>query len=432
MAIWLAIWLFQNDDILVDERFRVEFVVLDVLATTKRGELISDLSIEDFIVTENRQKVDITYFEILDLRVPEVDQTDEVLKVAADPQDVPQIILVLDLDSVEHFHLLDAFDQTRKFLAELGEQHVLLCLYSLQNGNITDGFVSDTNVALLDFDQYVDRTYARMFDDRGEPFSEMKGEYQSQSLGSRTPSGMLSGAKNMSDIADAFQQCHLFGGGAAACIQDTLNQILEEQELRALRVINQIESLMYKFQETDGLKMIYFVSPGFSVRAPQAPQQLARAHLNKIRGDRSGADPMSRFYGGYKLEDEYQRVVHGFVRNRVIFHTVDMFNGKMTNRIDQTGFGSVNLGSSVSGIEFQFQMDMDSGLEKLADDSGGSFHQVRMIPELIANSIKNNRLFYVLGYTSPSTEPGRFRDIRIKCKRKGVKLAHRKGYLGAS
>ncbi len=443
-AILFMLFWVQNDDIVVDERFRVEYVVLDIRATTRGGELVTDLSPEDFVITENRKKVDITFFDVLDLRGTTSDQLPESLAMAEKPKPevpvnpgppVPQVILALDLDSAEHLGMLDAFDQTREFLASFADQNILLNVYSLQNGRVTQGFVTDVSVALADFDEYVDKTYGRMFDSGKEAFSELKGSTQDGPRQTRRPSTtLLPGPKSLSDIENAYEQCLRYRAGkASACIRDTLREVLEEQELQALRVINQIESLTYHFQDTQGLKIMYFISPGFSVEAPQAPQQLAQIYLNQLEETGREQDPSMMFRGsGYSLRDEYQRVVHAFIRNRVVFHTIDIFNtGTAANRSISAEHG-LGSGPSLDRVYHQYEFDMGSGLSQLADDSGGSFHQLSRMAEFIVENIEQNRFYYVIGYTSPSSKPGKFRTIKIKSKRKGVKLSHRKGYIGAS
>lgn len=445
IGLTLALWAFQNDDIVVDERFRVEYVVLDVLATTRQGDLVTDLTVDDFVVTENRKKVDINYFDVLDLRNREsasiTGEFVETLPVEKSPTiqagpSVPQVILALDMDDVEHLQLRNTFDQVREFLVGLTQEQILLNIYSLQNGQVTEGFVASSEFALADFDEYVENTYRRMFDDRDGPNQSMRTVDNRNNFGPTSDRSMLqAGPKSLDDIERALEQCMiLFQEDAVRCVNDTLRQVMDEQETRSLRVINQLESLMYRFQETNGLKIMYFISPGFSISAPVAPQQLVNRYLQRLqatnRPDRAGAPFMPG--RGYSLRDEYQRVVHAFVRNRVVFNTIDMFNtGQAQQRSISAEYGGSG-GMELGQIYRQYEIDMDSGLVELAEDSGGSFHQVTMIADLIDRSIGSSRFFYVLGYQSPSSKPGKFRKLKVKVKRKGVKVSHRKGYIGAS
>ncbi|MCB1042083.1 MAG: VWA domain-containing protein [Acidobacteria bacterium] len=422
---------YQNDDLVVNERFRVEYVVLDVLATTRKGELVTDLTAEDFEVVENRKQVKIESFDVLDLRgdvlsrEPEISEDEEIPK-----QTVPQVIVAMDIDDAEHLDVKMAFGQVREFLVALGDQKVSLNLYSLQNGAITKGFVTDANRALEQFDEYVyraeDRNYDRQSRSATSSSRQVGGPYGNLST-------LIPGPKSLADIEEAFERCTRFGEGrAVACIMETLGQVMDEQELRALRVINQIESLLYHFQDTEGLKIMYLVSPGFSVDTPMAPQQLAQIYLNRVHRVNDDVTRPGTVMAGYSVRDEYERVVHAFVRNRVIFHTLDIFNTGIARSRSFSAEYASSAGSQMEQTYQTYEHDMGSGLGKLADDSGGSFHQLSNLAEFTAESVSQNRFFYVIGYTSPSTKPGKFRKIKIKCKRKGVELQHRKGYVGAS
>lgn len=49
----------------------------------------------------------------------------------------------------------------------------------------------------------------------------------------------------------------------------------------------------------------------------------------------------------------------------------------------------------------------------------------------MTQSVSQQRFFYILGYHSPAKNSGKFRKIKVKVKRRGVKLAYRRGYYGA-
>jgi hypothetical protein len=77
-------------------------------------------------------------------------------------------------------------------------------------------------------------------------------------------------------------------------------------------------------------------------------------------------------------------------------------------------------------------MEIASGISELTEESGGRFFQTYTLTNPIQKVLDEDRFSYLIGYQSPDGRPGRFRKIKIKVKRKGVKLYYRQGYYGGS
>ena len=433
---------FQDSELYINEKFRVEFVLLDVVATDKKGNILTDLKESDFVVTENGKKVDITYFEVLDYLSEEVpdsaDLPEEYREVETKP--VQQIIVALDLESAEPGKTKNAFQQLRRFFQNLDpSRRYLINLYSLERGSQTKGFVTDpkevieviNHLETRHFDFLLDRDGSRgdllLGDDTGSRVS------MSQGRGGHG-GNLMDGVNNMRELEQAFETCRKTYGGEREylhrCIGDTLSAFFEQQEIRTERVIGELEVLAYKFKENKGLKTMLFVSPGFALRNISSAVALASAYKMNNRIENEAAQlPNS---GTLHLDTDFRRVVHACIKNRVIFHSFDVFNtGDDHTRSVSAAFAGIPSGV-ITGAYKTYNYEIGGGLQELADESGGTFHRVFELGNIMQKTLDENRYFYVLGYSSnASNNPGKFRKIKVKSTRKKVKVRHRKGYFGS-
>ena len=72
-----------------------------------------------------------------------------------------------------------------------------------------------------------------------------------------------------------------------------------------------------------------------------------------------------------KPEDEFRRVVHACVQNRVVFHTFDVYNFTIEMR-RQAGVGFTHGNSQVVSAYREHGRELNAGLRDLADESGST------------------------------------------------------------
>ena len=424
---------FQPADI--QEQFRVEFVTLDVVARHK-GKLITDLVQSDFQLKENGKSVDITFFDILDYRTVQEMTPGEVEAIAADttkpaPDERPmqQIILALDLESVPLDDVVKSFHQLKIFLETLDASfRYAIDLYTLDRGSLTKGFVEDPKLVLEALASYQDR-FSRYRNRSSNWDADMPlGGGGGGSLRSRRnpASNLLNDANDFGDLEEALRHCSRMGGiPACRCIDETLNDFLEEQSVRTDRVIGELEILTYKFKQNNDLKTMLFLSPGFALNRMNSVTQLAGRYRNAQCGGRT-----SLLGGNLYIQGDFNRVIHACIKNRVIFHTFDVYNTDADHRRLMSAEHSGLASGSLTRLYCDYSNEVAEGLRDLADQSGGTFSQARALKGPMNRILEENRYFYVLGYTSPTGKPGKFRKIKLKVKKKGVKLQYRKGYYG--
>jgi len=442
---WFALMIYcsslAQESIQIDERIRVSFVSLDVVANHKKGGLITDLTVDDFVVKENGKTVPITYFEIRDFR-EEALQNSKVFLSEADflPKNQPfqQVIFVLDLEAARDNQPFIAMDQLEAALKRMqGQPSYRVALYSMETGMMTDGFESEIGLVLQKLSDYR-RNYSSR--GAGNPdnilFPKEREKFKIQTGRGGNMSQLDTEIPDLNELEKAFQFClnHMDTMERINCIRMTLDDFIEWHSVRTERVIGELESLAYAFEENDDLKIMMLISPGFGLNRLDSAQKLARVYRDQAEGrqnsPRNSIQDMASSETRLNVDQNFKRVLHACIRNRVIFNTFDLFNNNtaMNRRI---GASQSSIGPAMVVDAFrQYQRDMTEGLRELADESGGTFRATGVFADSATEVLERNRFFYVIGYNSPPGKPGRFRNIKLKVKRKKTVLNYRTGYFG--
>lgn len=438
LFLFTGLFLFQGSgDLVVNERFRVTFVRLDVLAKDRKGRIVEDLRKEDIEVKENGKKIDVTFFEILDLRPVDFEMEMPTETVTGIPitRESQQVIIAIDLESAELIESRKTFKQLNQFIDSLdGSIDTYINLYSMDRGSITKGFSKNKNEIRAALTELEERHFNALRRERQPGGSDLLLSDRSY-RGRQGPGGSnlsRNGSNNFFDLERALRSCRdLFGsfdsGGFQKCLSDTVEDFMEEQRLRTERVLGELELLAYKFEDQKGLKTIMLVSPGFALHSVSSAYQLAESFQDRNRN--RGASTFVGTYGKLYLEDEFQKVVHACIKNRIIFHTYDIYNGNMEQH---RAMGAEFQGATrnASSIYRNYESDITMGLRELAVQSGGSFNQIPTLGPALKKTMETQNFFYVIGYESPEGKRGKFRKIKLKSKRRGVKFQYRKGYFG--
>ncbi|CAM2009817.1 VWA domain-containing protein [Acanthopleuribacter pedis] len=445
MSIYLLalVWL-QNP--VIDEELRVTYVLLDVKAADRRGNPVHDLKKEDFVVTENKKPVEVTFFEMKDFQVgvPDVVQTGmRDYDRGKTPPGVRQIILALDFESLDERQKTKTFAMLRDFLKNLEPPFTyLINIHSLERGSVSDGFVSSPKRAIAALDAFEHRMKDLKF--RGGNRGLLLGDGGDRGFQmSRGPVGSGGTRGEIGDfetLEEAFRECvqnfNGMGGGALErCLNDTLNQFMEMHQFRTERVLGELEILAATYTDTESLKLMFFVSPGFTMSEPSSATQMAVHILTEARSGtvdprRQRQQPSLLRGRSYRKDLDLQRVLHTCIKNRVIFHTFDVYNTGAESKRAGSAKYQAGVSSEVRGFYRSYVNDVGYGLRELANESGGSFTRVFTLRGPMIKTIAANQVFYVLGYNSPPGKAGKYRKIKIKSKRRGVKLAYRSGYFG--
>jgi hypothetical protein len=111
----------------------------------------------------------------------------------------------------------------------------------------------------------------------------------------------------------------------------------------------------------------------------------------------------------------------------VVFHTFDIYHFGLEqlqrSDVERTRPAEASLPSYRAYLE-----ELGHGMTEIAEETGGAFHIGPVLHDL-DDVLEGTRFVYILGYTVPPAKEEGYRKIKVKCLRKGVTLAHRRGYV---
>lgn len=440
---WLFLVGFQEvpQELTVQEKFRVDFVRLDLVVLDRNNQPVTDLKASDFVLRENGKKIDLEFFEIQDFRQAFKNVDTPAIKVEQEkesalpsqPALVPQFIFAIDLEAQRVVEMRKTFTQLRRAIdnGQFPEQGQYM-IYSMESGVLGDGFLDGVEKLRHELNLFEDRMTQRYE-------AELANRKRTNSDHVKGSGRASTGARNLAELGNAIVNC-LFPirdrsdvnpenlRDAQICIQDSVDTFIEDEELRVRRVIGEIEALTYRFQDVKGLKTLFFVSPGFSLQPGQQAGQMADAVVQRIR-NRLQQVSFNSFATTSSLEKEFRKVTHACIRNRVVFHTMDIYSNANEIRFVPGELGQLR---GLENLFRDYHRSLSVGLSILADESGGFHMRAPNLTDNLTKVVPRLKYSYVFGYTSPDGKPGKYRKIKIKCKKKGVKLHYRRGYFGAS
>jgi len=430
LLLWAAMPV-QDFEFQVDESLRVEYILLDIVARDKQGNLVTDLTLDDFIVKDSRKTMQPDVFQILDYRqgkATDHDGNDVELPIR-------QFILALDTESARYDEGLKTFMELREFVKNLsGKQPYRLKILSLERDALKSEFVDNSEAALAEIDE-LEARFKRFNKPYKPPTYESSGEMllfdtgnggrtDLSKGGSTNLSEVEEATNHLSQLEKAFIRCKkIHGSFATDCILDSLSAFMLQQEMRSERVFLELEKLAYKFEDVEGLKVLLFVSAGFAYQVNSTPYELANLYLGR-RENRNSLTPPGRLF----MERPFRRVVHACTKNRVVFHTFNILD-------TDAGFKeSISRGAKdvrAFRIYKGYGFELSEGLRGLANESGGRYFDDQSLVPALTEALMGEQFYYVLGYPAPGGRVGKFHKIKVKVKRKGVTLSHRRGYFSS-
>jgi VWFA-related protein len=458
MILCLMSWaLFLQDDsnVQVDESLAVDYIVLDVIARNADGTPATNLTVEDFVVRDQRKTMEIEHFEILDFRpkdstgvvVRSSDESEALESPALDPIE-QTLIVVLDLGAADRTTIDRSIEQLESFFAELSaERRLQIFLFSMDIGMISRGFSTNPKEVVDDVVIFESRLAGVL-------------EEHHQNL---RQGNLATYEKEVSDcfpISQSDSQRFAAGGGPTdmvePCIENAFKRFIIGQEGRSRRVLTTLEKFVGFLAAVPGLKSVYVVSPGFSRVPGEAAADLARSYANlkterqsnqglgsptavdassNVRGQ-EGVFTASHFqipvvnnYQGAKFEVEYQRLTHLALLNRIVIHTLKLADPRQAATSGRASLTNLDAQSvRTKRIYFTFQNELEKGLSFLAESTGGSHMQTSNLSDALNEAIDRDTFYYVMAYPKPKSRRKGFRKIRLDCKRPGVTLQYRNGY----
>ena len=426
----------------LQERTRVDYVLLDVLAFDRKGQVVTDLTSDDFVVLENRKPVRIESLEVLDLRGSTADgpRATEGRGVAAASSTaatgeapLSRQIVVTDMRWVRAGQVRKTFEELERFLEQApADGSVVYQWFSMDAGLLLDDYSDDPSRVVAALRRHRNSLPGPGSGDllAGDDVDDLTAFEQ------RLDSCRMRG--DMQDATAKSRGTQVHNAEFFECIHGELQAYVLELEARTERAIVELEALPFRFGNQGVPVSFLLVSPGFSLKPGQAAIELAGVYLDRSRPvddpwakeDPPQLDGMTPLRSARSFAVPFRRVIDACLRNRATFHTFDMYNFNLGGE-RKSDARLIHGSARAAGVHKTFRAELNEGLIELAEQSGGFFHSGATLRPM-RSVVDRSRFVYTLGYSSPSGKPEKFRKIKVKCKRRGVDVRYRSGYFAGA
>lgn len=377
-------------------------VLVDVVATNGKGEPVTDLKAEDFIVSEDGHPQALRNFSFQ--QPAPATSTPEIAEQV--PQDgvisnIPRArkgtiwnVIVLDALNSPMLAQSDTRQQLLKVLSKLPDQPVAIYVLDTQL-RLIQGFSSDP--ALLK------KVVAGLNNKSSSLVDNPKGGHEAE----RYPAGFF-------DMVPASAQASILRWESESTASRTRTRL--QLTLDALNTIASNLKLL------PGRKNLIWVSEGFPFSIN--PGNTVRAHEAVTRQD-------------YTVE--VSRTANALFDSQIAIYPIDSRGMVLSQVYDPASKGVDALGRGESQIGLESTVSeqnnnlnaVHTSMQEVAERTGGkAFYNQNEIGKAIVDSMNDGSMYYTLAY-SPSNGNwnGKFRRISVKTARSGVKLRYRLGYF---
>ncbi len=383
------------------ERTDVNVVNVEVYVVDRKGELVTGLGRDDFEVYEDGRPVEITNFYAMANGRPVGGGADglEPLAGAAtgaarrlEPIPIPEDQRLHLVIYVDNFHLRPA-DRNRvlrrmhRFLAEkLGaEDRVMVVSYD-RSLHVRVPFTTDRQRVAAALDELQELSGIAVLRDaeRRKTFEEIE---------------------SSSSSFEALQHARSFAESTYTETSLTLRSLSDH--------VSALSGLV-------GRKAILHVSDGLPLR----PGEDAFLYADDRFGDKLGRIEAYN----YDLTERFRDIVTRANAGGVTFYTLDA-TGLRAHESISAEYGGTRQGGGTAFVDSVRSANLQAPLHILADDTGGrsitNTNAVEAGLERIAADFDN---YYSLGYQAGHLGDGRYHKIKVKVRRKGLEVRHRRGY----
>lgn len=378
-------------------RAEVNFVEVDALVTDAKGNLVENLTQDDFEILEDGKPQQISVFTQVNLPVTRPDQPlFASAPIESDVQVNSRIdgrVYLLVLDSLH----TDALSATRVKAAarqfierRLGENDVAAVVHTSGRSDLGQDFTNNRRLLLASIDRFV-----------GE---KLRSETLSRLDAYNRGGGAIDGNPSV---------------GRTNPVNSSRLSVMDPEEMergnKARRMLGQLTQLSNFLAGLHGRrKALVLISEGLTYDL---------------------SDPWAKIDSS-TIIDGVREAIGAATRANVSIYAIDprgLATG-MADAIEADGFvQDLSLNVGLQSMMSEFQVSQNS-LRTLAEETGG-FAAVNRndYKDVFDRLVAENSTYYVLGYNPPSTKrDGKYHKITVKVKRPGLKVRSRRGYAAPS
>jgi len=391
----------EDDDVV---KISTTLIQVDVTVTDKNGKIITDLKPEDFKISENGEKQEITNFSF-------VSASSEPAKISVKskenekPSGVPLPPVSLKSDQVRRTIALVVDDlglsfesvyqvrrALRKFVDEQMQANDLVAIVRTGSGmSALQQFTTDKRQLYAAIENVKWNSYGRGGISAFTPL-------EATPLEQRKTGGEEVSAEQLEEEQKQLKEFSDF-----------------REDVFSVGTLGAINFIVKGMNDLPGRKSIMLFSDGFAICSPENPDRCARI-VDSVR----------------KLTDLSNRAA-------VSIYTFDA-RGLLTTGVtaqDNTSGVSAerirNLSSTRSGEIF----DKQEGLAYLASETGGrTFFNSNDINRGLEKALEDQRGYYLIGYQPDSdtfdAKTRQFNKLKIEINRKDVNVRYRSGFFGVT
>ncbi|HET9269165.1 MAG TPA: VWA domain-containing protein [Vicinamibacterales bacterium] len=373
----------------------INFVRVDVIATDGKGQHVTDLKQEEFEVLEDNQAQTVEQFRAIkvdgnpkpgDPPPREIrNRDDEETEAARD--DVRIFAILLDDYHVRRGNSISIREPLTRFIqTQLRPNDMLAVMYPLTPVTYLD-FTRDHNKILGAINAFEGRKYDY------RPKNQIEENYV------RYPT-------------------------------ETVERIRNEVVMGALRGLSvRLGSLR------EGRKSIIFVSEGFTaILPPQMRRQDASQPENPLTAGRAGAlqdssvEETAAWFGQSDVNMRMRDVFQLANRNNTAIYSLDP-RGLAVFEFD---IDDSTVTPSFATDRRVLQMTQDT-LRSLSEETDGrAIVNRNTLYEGLTQMVRDSSFYYLLGYSSKAPTDGKFHEIKVRIKRRGVEARARRGFWAAT
>lgn len=353
----------------------VKIVNVDVAAIDENGQPVTDLKADDFDVLEDGQPVTITNFMV-------VRNTERALESRSDLENQfrRRLILVVDNNYIEKRDRNVALDKLDEFIAQtfdgsyewavgmIGQQFELMQPFTTDKQAIHQAVAKIRKTATTAFREDMDRSGV------GDPMSRS-------------------------------------GGFDASAAFESRERTKRNERSMAFTVRGLVEASQ-AFTTTPGKKMMVLLTGGMDLNT---------AFGGSTRGaDRELQDTQDRIS---KMIDAAVREANAAHMSIHVLNAAPFQSAAAQHGIENRSSGlnrSITASSDMSDLSTPF---------RLASGTGGLYFASNKVENSYKAVNAASSSFYLLGYTPPHGDDGKYHKIYVRVKRPGVRVSHRQGYL---
>ena len=420
-------------------RAQSEVVLVDLVATDKRGQFVHDLKPEEVQVFEDGKLQRLTFFDLRRRAGSEEQLVSDVRRDAVPapavasrtlpttPQDRGYFVFLFDLQAMSFHGLERAKESIRRFArAELAPTDRVMVASIRPQFRVELPFTSDFSRLDAALDQLVARDFeeasiARFIESLDHAFARM----EAGALDTFDPGQAGAGEQRLDPNLD----------GAISQAADEGRALMVKVELQVDFTCAAISALSRHLGSLPGRKQLIYFTKGYPLDAKRtvthlisqravtySPGQVTLIHL-AANNYMAGASQHSH------LLNRLQLAVRQANRAQVSVYSIDP-RGLMVPAIanpETRGSGNYlyptySTEDITAPQQFLASLSMETGGLWFSDDND--------LERPIRSAYRDGSRYYLMGYVPSSVrKKGKFHKIKVKVKRKGIRLRYREGYV---